>query len=428
MASIDVAEEKLNFLIDEIRKDIPAIESEEDAKVKIINRIFNECLGWSFTQFNCENNHENGFSDYILKINGEPSLVVEAKRIGILGIESAVIDKYRTLKISGSVLKPSSEGIKQAHSYASEAGIPIAVVTDGITWIIFKTWVKGGYREKEAFVFPSLDALKNSFSIFYELLAYECFDNKIYNTLFDQVHNNREQLNLPLTAALEPHEISILQKSPISFDLEKIFNGFFTQLIGDENSEIMKECFVESNESRIADYSLEKITQSVLNNLPKDQSHLESELSNLIQGNVDAQIPADSDLSVFIVGPTGSGKTTYIDRFFSKILPKNTRDQCLTININCLDASGDEAHVISWMTESIISALEKKLFMEGFPVYNELKGMYFSDYRRMSTGHLKKIYENDKKLFDEKFSDFLGKEVQENREGYLEKLLCTRQK
>ncbi|MFA2895258.1 type I restriction endonuclease [Acinetobacter pittii] len=423
MASIDVAEEKLNFLIDEIRKDIPAIESEEDAKVKIINRIFNECLGWSFTQFNCENNHENGFSDYILKINGEPSLVVEAKRIGILGIESAVIDKYRTLKISGSVLKPSSEGIKQAHSYASEAGNPIAVVTDGITWIIFKTWVKGGYREKEAFVFPSLDALKNSFSIFYELLAYECFDNKIYNTLFDQVHNNREQLNLPLTAALEPHEISILQKSPISFDLEKIFNGFFTQLIGDENSEIMKECFVESNESRIADYSLEKITQSVLNNLPKDQSHLESELSNLIQGNVDAQIPADSDLSVFIVGPTGSGKTTYIDRFFSKILPKNTRDQCLTININCLDASGDEAHVISWMTESIISALEKKLFMEGFPVYNELKGMYFSDYRRMSTGHLKKIYENDKKLFDEKFSDFLGKEVQENREGYLEKLL-----
>ena len=189
MASIDVSEEKLKLLLKEVRQDIQTIVSEEDAKVKIINRIFHECLGWSFTQFSCENNHENGFSDYILKINGEPSLVVEAKRIGILGVESAVTDKYRTLKISGSVLKPSNEGIKQAHSYASEAGIPIAVLTDGITWIIFKTWVKGGYREKEAFVFPSLDALKNSFSIFYELLAYECFDNKIYNTLFDQVHN-----------------------------------------------------------------------------------------------------------------------------------------------------------------------------------------------------------------------------------------------
>ncbi|BBF78559.1 type I restriction endonuclease [Acinetobacter ursingii] len=423
MVSIDVGEEKLKSLIKEVREDIQTIVSEEDAKVKIINRIFHECLGWSFTQFSCENNHENGFSDYILKINGEPSLVVEAKRIGILGVESAITDKYRTLKISGSVLKPSTEGIKQAHSYASEAGIPITVLTDGITWIIFKTWVKGGYREKEAFVFSSLEAIENSFSVFYELLSYEHFNNKTYNTLFDQVHNNREQLTLPLVAALETHEINILQKSPISFDLEKIFNGFFTQLIGDENSEIMKECFVESNESQIADYSLEKITQSVLNNLPQDQSHLESELSSLIQGNVEAQIPADSDLSVFIVGPTGSGKTTYIDRFFSKILPKSTREECLTININCLDASGDEVNVISWMRESIISALEQKLFIENFPVYNDLKGMYFSDYRRMSSGYLKKIYENDKSLFDEKFASFLEKEVQENREGYLEKLL-----
>ncbi|WP_257220841.1 hypothetical protein [Acinetobacter sp. YH12218] len=81
MASIDVSEEKLKILLKEVRQDIQTIVSEEDAKVKIINRIFHECLGWSFTQFSCENNHENGFSDYILKINGEPSLVVEAKRI-----------------------------------------------------------------------------------------------------------------------------------------------------------------------------------------------------------------------------------------------------------------------------------------------------------------------------------------------------------
>ncbi|TOB49026.1 hypothetical protein, partial [Vibrio parahaemolyticus] len=94
MANIDIAEQKLKSLLEEVREDLPSIESEEDAKVKIINRIFNECLGWSFTTFSCENNHENGFSDYILKIGGVESLVVEAKRIGILGVESAVTDKY----------------------------------------------------------------------------------------------------------------------------------------------------------------------------------------------------------------------------------------------------------------------------------------------------------------------------------------------
>ncbi|WP_445776305.1 hypothetical protein [Shewanella sp.] len=337
MANVDIAEEKLRALLKEVRDDLSSIISEEDAKVKIINRIFNECLGWSYNTFSCENNHENGFSDYILKISGEGALVVEAKRIGILGIESAVTDKYRTLKISGSVLKPSVEGIRQAHSYASDIGIPIAVVTDGITWVVFKTWVPGGYREKEAFVFPSLEAVQNSFSMFYELLSYNCFSAKTFNALFDQVHNSRQYLTLPLTSAIEPNEINILQKSPVAFDLEKILTSFFTQLTGDENSEIMKECFVESNESRIADYSLEKITNSILNNLPHDKNRVGRELSNLIEGNVQAEMPSDSDLSVFIVGPTGSGKTTYIDRFFSKILPESTRQDCLTIKINCLD-------------------------------------------------------------------------------------------
>jgi cold shock CspA family protein/GTPase SAR1 family protein len=423
MANVDIAEEKLKSILVDAKSDIHSIVSEEDAKVKIINRIFNECLGWSFTTFSCENHHTNGFSDYILKIGEVKSLVVEAKRIGILGVNSAVTDKCRAFKISGSALKPSIEGIKQAHTYASEVGIPISVVTDGITWIVFKNWVQGGYREKEAFVFPSLEAINNSFSDFYELLSYECFIDKTYNAVFDKVHNQRQYLTAPLVSAIEPDEINLLKKSPIAFDLEKILNTFFTQLIGDENSEIMRECFVESNESRIADYSLEKITNSVLNNLPIDKSKVGNELSRLIEGNVHAEMPSDSDLSVFIVGPTGSGKTTYVDRFFSKILPKSTSDHCLVIKINCLDASGNENTTINWITEEIINFLEKELFDEGFPTYTDLQGMYFSEYKRRASGYLKKIYEKDREKFDEKFADFLEKEVRENREAYLESLL-----
>ncbi|HID9885439.1 cold shock domain-containing protein [Serratia nevei] len=424
MSNIDSAEENLRFLLSDIRNNLSSIESEEDAKIQIINRIFNECLGWSFTQFACENKHESGYSDYVMKIGGESTLVVEAKRLGILEIDSSINDRYRTLKLSGSSLKKSMPGIQQAFAYASEEGIPISVVTDGTKWIIFKTWVYGAkYKDKEAFVFPSLESVENSFSIFYELLSYECFSNKTYNIMFDTIHNSRQSLSTPLKAPLEIDEINILKKSPIAFDLEKIFNGFFTQLTGDDNSEIMNECFVESNESRIADYSLEKITTSILNNLPKEKNKVELELSELIQGNVQARLPADSDMSVFIVGPTGSGKTTYISRFFSKILPTSTRENCLTLNINCLDATGDDTTTTTWISEKIISLLEHDLFNEGYPEYSDLQGMYFSYYKRMSSGYLKKIYESDRHSFDIKFSEFLEKEVRTNREGYLESLL-----
>ncbi|WP_311748532.1 ATPase [Proteus columbae] len=424
MVNIDIAEHNLKLVLADIEADLANIESEEDSKVKIINRIFNECLGWSFTQFKCEGKHDCGFSDYVLKIDNSPVLVVEAKRIGILGIESAVIDKYKTLKLSGSSLKKSLPGIHQAFSYASEEGISISVVTDGISWIVFKTWVQGAnYKEKEAFVFPSLESIKNSFNVFYELLSFEMFSNKTYNILFDKIHNSRSNLTIPLKAALEIDEINILKKSPIAFDLEKIFHGFFTQLIGDDNSEIMNECFVESNESRIADYSLEKITHSIINNLPADKNKVGVELSELIQVNVQRKLPSESDMSVFIVGPTGSGKTTYIDRFFSKILPSSTRDHCLTLNINCLDATGDDSTTTRWVTEKLISLLENDLFDDGYPEYKDLQGMYFGHYKRMSSGYLKKIYENDRAAFDVKFSEFLETEIKENRENYLEQLL-----
>lgn len=424
MGNIDSAEQKLKSLLSDIRGNLTSIESEEDAKVQIINRIFNECLGWSFTQFACENKHDSGYSDYVMKIGNDSVLVVEAKRIGILSVESSVLDRYRTLKLSGSSLKQSLSGIQQAFLYASEEGIPLAVVTDGIRWIIFKTWVHGAkYKDKEAFVFPSLESVENSFSVFYELLAYEHFSKKTYNLMFDTIHNSRQNLSIPLKAPLEMDEINILKKSPIAYDLEKIFNGFFTQLIGDDNSEIMNECFVESNESRIADYSLEKITTSILNNLPKEKNKVGLELSELIQGNVQAELPADSDMSVFIVGPTGSGKTTYINRFFSKILPSNTRENCLSININCLDATGEDTTTTTWISEEIILLLERELFDEGYPEYSELQGMYFSHYKRMSSGYLKKIYENDRETFDVKFAEFLEGEVKNNREGYLESLL-----
>ncbi len=62
---------------------------------------------------------------------------------------------------------------------------------------------------------------------------------------------------------------------------------------------------------------------------------------------------------------------------------------------------------ISVSTESIIAFLEQKLFDEGYPTYKDLQGMYWSQYKRMSSGYLKKIYQNDRPAFDKEFADFL---------------------
>ena len=96
-----------------IRNDV----SEEDAKIQNINRILNECLGWPYTDFSAETHHENGFSDYILVENEKPVLLIEAKRLGIIGVNTAERNKIRYLKISGTSLQKAKEGYYCVVSY-----------------------------------------------------------------------------------------------------------------------------------------------------------------------------------------------------------------------------------------------------------------------------------------------------------------------
>ncbi|EFN8792577.1 ATPase, partial [Escherichia coli] len=143
MTSLDSSEKKFLKIMSDVNHNITKIQSEEDAKIQIITRILTETLGWMHSDIACETAHDNGFSDYILSTDDHPSFVVEAKKIGILEVETAQKNTVRYLKISGSALKKCETGINQAFSYASPNGIPLSILTDGLCWVIFKTFIPG---------------------------------------------------------------------------------------------------------------------------------------------------------------------------------------------------------------------------------------------------------------------------------------------
>ena len=77
MIHLDDAEIKAQEIYKDIKGNFHNIETEEDAKIQIINRILNECLGWPYSDFKAETRHENGYSDYILVDNERPVLLIE---------------------------------------------------------------------------------------------------------------------------------------------------------------------------------------------------------------------------------------------------------------------------------------------------------------------------------------------------------------
>ncbi|MEX1716924.1 AAA family ATPase, partial [Escherichia coli] len=139
--------------------------------------------------------------------------------------------------------------------------------------------------------------------------------------------------------------------------------------------------------------------------------------------NIESDINLESEQSVFIVGPTGSGKSTFLDRFFSRTLNKTIRERCLLIKINCLEATGREDTVLDWMTEEIIKTLETQLYKDGVPEWNDLLGLYHNEYKRKSRGADAALYNRSKDEFKEKFGRYLDEAVENDREGYLKRIL-----
>jgi cold shock CspA family protein/predicted type IV restriction endonuclease/GTPase SAR1 family protein len=417
---VDEAFEAANRIFLEAASNLDQIHTEEDAKVQIITRLLTESLGWMFGDINCERKHDSGYSDYVLSDNQLPSVLLEAKRAGTVNINAQEKGRLKHYKISGPALTDTIPGIDQAASYAAPNGLPFAVLTDGIAWIVFKTFVPGeNFKSKPAFVFPSMDAVQADFSVFYDLLAKEQVRKKLYNGMFDAIHHNRLLLSRTLVAPIEESEIRIQQKSALAFDLDRVFGTFFSKLAGDEDEDLLIECFVETRESRIADFALEKITANVLGNLSPVEKDVDRELASLIESAVDVE----SGRTIFIVGPTGAGKSTFLDRFFKKTLSQPLRNRCVVCRVNYLDFSGAENLTLSWLTEHMIKQFERHLYTDGSPTWNELLGLYHSEYDRRARGVDAQLYATDPSQFKIKFGEFLERMVESDREGYLKRIL-----
>lgn len=421
MVPIDEAFERAQAILLDAEINLDKIRSEEDAKLQIITRLLTDVLGWNHGDIAAETPNENGFSDYLVGDSGQNAFVIEAKKIGAISLDTQTSSKSY-YKLSGPVLKPALAGIKQAASYCHPIGVPLAVVTDGLLWIIFLPWVpNAGYLERQAIVFPTISSVLEDFTVFYELLSKQHASVGTYRVIFDSIHENRLVLDRELTSALHQADNRIVQKSGLSFDLETVFDGFFSSLVGDQDAEMLLECFVETRESRIADFSLERLTKNVLGNIDPAERDVDVGLEAVVQGAVASSFGQ----TVFIVGPSGAGKSTFLDRFFARTLDPETRARCVVVKIDALDASGDPSVALRWVTERSILQIEKALFTDGIPDWNDLQGLYHLEYLKRAKGVDAALYARDKDAFKEKFSTYVGEQVEGDREGYLRRLLTN---
>jgi cold shock CspA family protein len=424
MEPIDAAFEKFTTFIATVSNATywDSVQSEADVRMKIIDPLFSDILGWPTTDIHLENKAGKGFIDYRCTIDKLNRLIIEAKKEARdLGINTDHAARF--FKLDGAVFQTEAarEGIDQAIYYCAHKGAELACVTNGRQWAIFKG-ARGpdGHEivEGQACVFGSLDSVSEKFKQFYELLAYENVKTFSYRAIFRQAEGQPVRQKTSKYSARQPESKQLLKGDQLSADLDRIMQAFFRDLSDKDDMEARRQCFVTTDESNAAEQSLTRISEELRDKVRSLSSVEAHELTEAIKR---VQEMKKNEL-VLLVGTKGAGKSTFIDRFFVDVLPKDILDECVVVRVD-LSKSGGTPDIIKWLDEHFLEAAEKAAFPDGPPSYEEIQGMFWGEYTRWMWGHAKHLYESDKTQFKIEFGRHIEKFRTDRPHEYIKHIL-----
>ncbi len=422
--NIDSAFQVFTELLPKIHDWLHSISSEQDTRLKIIDPIFTEILGWDRASIATEEPTGEGFLDYKFSIDGCARLVVEAKKDSLsLGLKGRT--GGRAYKLDGPVLsgKPLPRaGILQAIRYCGAKNSELACVTNGQEWIVFRGSRLGDGKDTlsgMAYVFPSLESIKDNFLIFYDLLGKDRVNGFVFRALFQEAEGQPIRAKAFSRTVQAVDGYRLIEKSPLAQDIDRVMTAFFRNISGDDDPDMLAECFVTTKESQIADEKLARIADDLSRNI----RDLDTTEASGLQKILTRVKETSRNEFVLLVGTKGAGKSTFIDRFFRYVIPESLRNECVVTRVDVGKSSGELLTLTDWLNKTLLELLEAELFGEYGPTFDELQGMFFDEYMRRRRGTHKYLYDTDKVEFKKEFGSHVDGLRNNNRKLYIERLI-----
>ena len=377
-------------------------------------------MGWERTNIRMEPHGESGYVDYLLSRGDRNCLVLEAKRKGRLLVNTRN-PNVANYKLGGPALDSARDGIAQARKYCVDHGVSYSIVTTGVEWIFFIAIRTDGRAPLEgtAIVFPTLQSVEKNFAMFHDLLSKSGNEKELPRVRLQEAEGLEVTFSDELYSIRNPRGLRLMQKSELAIDLEQVFSQFFGTMSGDNDPEMLAECFVETRESRDADATLDKITRTLTNQIRV----VDSSRGGALARRIEAAVETRRGEFVLVIGNKGAGKSTFIDRFFRLVLDRTIREKCLVVRIDLADSSGDIDGLDGWLTMRLKETLERELFDSSVPKYEELQGIFWKDYKRWRTGEHKFLYQKNREEFKISFGQHIYDLVAKHPKKYVIELL-----
>lgn len=140
----------------------------------------------------------------------------------------------------------------------------------------------------------------------------------------------------------------------------------------------------------------------------------------MLQEEIDRTLATLQSETILVVGNKGSGKSTFLSRFFSTILDQKLKDNCVIINVP-LDRCPrhEQKSLAEWALRQIRDQVEFSVCKGKNPTYDELRGVFYSEYQRQREGALSLLYKTDPNQFRIQFGTFLDRMREIEPEKYI---------
>ena len=404
MERLDIAFEAFKRLKLQLPPDDHRVITESDTRLKLIDPMLTEVLGWPKLEILTEDHVGPGRLDYLLADHeGKPCAIVEAKARDIQLIRDG--KRGERLKLGGPAFSGCLSIITtQVVPYCAAKRVAIGFLTNGLQWVGFYGNRTDGIQLDDDFgvAFSSLDEIENAFETFYELFSYDGYRREMIHGYLAGarlrgevvVHDARRVADLVATARVKRSGNQDYY-SGFAALLDEVFRPIH------QDPDKLLECFVDTRESHDADQRLTRFTEDlvrdvvVVSDAGDYVEHVQKRVETLrkpgLAKPVEAStppaesVPRSHGVIVQLLGERSTGTTTFLRRFYTRTLDRKVRDHVLYLHLHfdkVLDADKDRVGL------ELVHGLENELFGKDGPTPALLLEVYKTEWSREQRSHV----------------------------------------
>lgn len=396
--------------------------NEAETRFKIIDRLFRECLDWEFSDISVEENYNGKYTDYIFSAPNK-SLIVEAKKEGAyFEIPTGNRDK-KSIKslISGNT--DLRKAMEQVADYCKERGIEFAVVCNGHQLIAFVGSRNDGVApfDADAFVFDSLDEIKDKFNLFWNILSKKAIEDR---TMFKKLANKEEFLSFNKISKLIPNYPGSRIRNDIQLELDNLSSIIFEDIELEEDSKaaFLKECYCSSG--ALSQYSM--LSKQILENKYANMFEGCKDIPTIKPANTKKGVAPEliqniNKRPILLIGDVGAGKTSFIENLMYVEAPQ-LFENAFTLYLDFGSKGALTTDLKEFISIEILKQFREKYKID-FEDRNFVRSVYDSDVKRLSNSIYADLKEINPDLYKQKEIEMLSEKLTNNFNHLMNSLL-----